>query len=265
MLRRLGRVSNANAEQRVVVAHPDHFFYGNIAADIINFKKYGGLNNHCHNWNIQDRLESLVTTETERAFMLGYLCHLATDVTAHNHFVPFHLVFGLPPKYLGHPYWEALADGSVSDADWDIVARIKRNRTISRNDRLIHKAVKWKALGMRSNKWIFNNILLLNLRKSWRDIIRTAHTREKLYPLQEAFFEDCRRRCIDDMLAVFERQNLMLLKLRDPTGRAALRSASRMRRELRRRYFSVDERRELSRHLAQAAFGEPGKYPTPSL
>src|SRR5262245_37826704 len=67
-------------EHKLVLDHPDAFFYGNIAADLINFKNYGGMKNHCHNWNIQERLSLLAETSLERAFVLGYLCHLAADV-----------------------------------------------------------------------------------------------------------------------------------------------------------------------------------------
>ena len=35
--------------------YPNDFLYGNIAADIITMKKFGGIDNHCHNWNIHQR------------------------------------------------------------------------------------------------------------------------------------------------------------------------------------------------------------------
>ncbi|MGH9362083.1 MAG: zinc dependent phospholipase C family protein [Thermoanaerobaculia bacterium] len=239
---------------KVVLAHADAFYYGNIAADIINLKNYGGVKNHCHNWNIEDRLEALARTDLERAFVLGYLCHLAADVIAHNHFIPYHVVHGLPPRLLGHAYWEALADAEVTDEEWDIVADLRHDRTLHANDKLIWSAVRWKALGHRSYKWIFNNILLLNLRRSWRELIRAARSRRGRHPLDAEFFHHCRTRCVHDMLAVFEREKLSLLKLRDPTGRAALRAARVLRRDLLLEHGSHEGAKTASRRLAREAY-----------
>jgi hypothetical protein len=130
-----------------VLAHPLPFLYGNIAADIINFKSYGGVKNHCHNWNIQERLESLAQSDGARAFILGYLCHLAADIVAHNHFVPYHVVYNFPPRLLGHAYWEAMADSKVRDVEWHQIDRLKRAKSIHAFDRLVHRAVRWRALG----------------------------------------------------------------------------------------------------------------------
>jgi hypothetical protein len=116
---------------------------------------------------------------------------------------------------------------------------------------------------MRSNKWIFNNILLLSLRKSWRDVIRVAHSREKRFPLRGDFFRACRERSLADMLAVFDPASLLVLKLRDPRGKASLRAATRMRRELRRAFGNGDRGRDVSERVAHAAFGTPGHYPEP--
>ncbi|MBI4582630.1 MAG: zinc dependent phospholipase C family protein [Planctomycetes bacterium] len=254
LLQRLRRSPKPSVEQQLVLYHPDHFYYGNIAADIINFKNFGGIKNNCHNWNIHERLLSEVTTDTERAFVLGYLCHLAADVIAHNHFVPFHLLHKLPPRYLGHPYWEAVADGTVGDEDWNIIAALKRNRRLRRNDRLIHRAVRRKALGMRSNKWIFNNITLISLRKAWREFIRKAHQRERRYPLHGEFFKACWTRCFEDMLKVFDADQLLILKLQDPTGRGALRGALHLRRELLRHHPDAAEARRYSIPMAHTVY-----------
>src|SRR6185295_16750537 len=117
-------------------------------------------------------------------------------------------------------YWEALADADVTDDEWDIVAILRWDRTLHQNDRLIWSAVRWRAFGSRPNKWIFNNIILLNLRRSWRELIRMARIRRGRYPIDHEFFRHCWSRCIHDMLSVFQEERLPLLKLRDPTGRA---------------------------------------------
>jgi hypothetical protein len=256
VLHRLRRMRNPNHDQAIVVRHYSAFLYGNVAADIINFKAYGGVKNHCHNWNIQERLEKLAADDAARAFVLGYLCHLAADTIAHNHFVPYHFVYNFPPRLLGHFYWEALADAQVRDADWHTLDKLKRSKTIHQYDRLVHRAVKWRALGLRSNKWIFNNILLINCREKWRAAIRGVESNARRHPLDRGFFDRCRGASLKQMLAVFHLRRLALLKARDPTGRVALQGALRLRRELLRDHGARSRARDVSRALAQAAYAK---------
>jgi len=255
LLHRFQRKRRPGPDQELVLRHPREFLYGNIAADIINFKAFGGIKNHCHNWSIHERLEALTADDGSRAFVLGYLCHLAADVIAHNHLVPYHLVYAFPPRVLGHAYWEAMADVHVSDREWHEIDALKRSKTIHAFDRMVHRAVRRKALGLRSNKWIFNNILLLSCRQRWRTLVRSVQNGARAYPLDAAFDSLCRRRSLYQMLAVFHEHRLTLLKARDPTGRAALLGAGRMRRELKRELGHRARAREIAREMARAAFG----------
>jgi hypothetical protein len=256
LLERLRRKQTCNPAQKLALKYPQPFLYGNIAADIINFKSYGGIKNHCHNWNIHERLDGLAESPAARAFTLGYLCHLSADVVAHNHFVPYHIVYNFPPRILAHPYWEAMADGRVSDGQWHAIDRLKKNPGIHAFDRLVHRAVRWKALGLRSNKWIFNNILLITCRQRWREMIRVMESSAKRHPLDDAFYLQCRRESLRRMLAVFHPRRLAVLKVSDPTGKVALQGATRLRRELLRDFGQRSKARTLARHLAQEAYGK---------
>jgi len=255
LVARLRRKRRRNAAQDLVLAHPLPFLYGNIAADIINFKSYGGVKNHCHNWNIQERLESLAESEAARAFICGYLCHLAADIVAHNHFVPYHVVYNFPPRLLGHAYWEAMADSKVRDTEWHQIDRLKRTKSIHAFDHLVHHAVRWRALGLRSNKWIFNNILLINCRQRWREVIRIVEKSARKHPLDEAFYQRCRHQSLRHMLSVFYPRRFALLKTQDPTGRAALQGAARLRRELLRDFGRRSLARPVACDLAREAYG----------
>lgn len=255
LLGRFRRMRRVNAAQAIAMANPEPFLYGNIAADIINFKAYGGIKNHCHNWNIEERLESLAKSDAARAFILGYLCHLAADVIAHNHFVPFHVVFSFPPRVFGHAYWEAMADSHVSDVEWHAIDALKRNRALHAFDQMVHDAVERRALGIRSNRWIFNNILLISCRKEWRDLVRSVAKNATKHPLEEAFHRKARAVSLRNMLSVFHPRRLAVLKARDPTGLEALRGAQRLRRGLLIDLGHRARAREISRELARAAFG----------
>jgi hypothetical protein len=71
----------------------DAYDYGNLAADIINFKAFGGAYSHCHRWKILEEMRALSTSRRQKRSS-SYLSHLAADTIAHNHFVP------LPPRAL---------------------------------------------------------------------------------------------------------------------------------------------------------------------
>lgn len=253
LLERLRRARRLRPNQELALRYPGAFLYGNIAADIINFKAFGGIKNHCHNWNVHERLEALANDDESFAFILGYLCHLAADIVAHNHFVPYHMVYNFPPRILGHPYWEAIADTGISDREWHTIDRLKETR-MHAYDVMVHRAVRLRVLGLRSNRWIFNNILLINSRQNWRQFIRSVSLQSRRHPLDQAFFELCRERSLQNMLAVFYLRRLALLKVKDPTGKQAIRGARVLRRELLQDFGSREKARTVAASLARQAY-----------
>lgn len=149
--------------------------YGNIAADIINFKAYGGAYTHCHRWKIVDEMNELATSPRQRAFVMGYLSHLAADTIAHNHFVPYHLARYARTKGLGHLYWEMMADRFVPESRWQRVTTLKNQDALDELDDLVNRTVPRKALSMSTNKMIFNHVLLVSERERWRNSMARLH------------------------------------------------------------------------------------------
>src|SRR6185503_3351564 len=151
------------------------FLYGNIAADIINFKAYGGHYNPCHRWTIVREMRARARARAEEAFALGYLAHLAADTIAHNHYVPYHLARYARARGLGHLYWEMNADRFVPVERWEIVPKLKKRADLSELDELVNRTVAKKALSMRTNKLIFNHVLLVSERERWRSGVARIH------------------------------------------------------------------------------------------
>ncbi len=162
------------------------YFYGNIAADIINFKGWGGHYNHCHRWTIVEEMRQHASSRAEEAFILGYLSHLAADTIAHNHFVPYHLARYARTKGLGHLYWEMRADRFVPESRWRMLADLKADRSLDVLDELINRTVPKKALSMRTNKLVFNHLLLISERDQWRRGVNRLHE-IAWAPLEEGF------------------------------------------------------------------------------
>jgi hypothetical protein len=200
------------------------YLYGNIAADLINFKAWGGHYNHCHRWTIVSEMRARATSRAGEAFALGYLSHLAADTIAHNHYVPYHLARYARHKGLGHLYWEMRADGYVPDGHWRIVTALKGDRALDALDRLVNDAVPKKALSMRTNKLLFNHVLLISERDRWRRGVARLSGFSSA-PLEPEFLEGFRRAAVGRIRLALEPDGLTTLLHIDTNGKAAQNAA----------------------------------------
>ena len=219
------------------------YFYGNIAADIINFKGYGGHYNHCHRWTIVREMQARAGSAAEEAFALGYLSHLAADTIAHNHYVPYHLARYARSKGLGHLYWEMRADGHVPEGHWRIVTNLKQDRSLDALDRLVNEAVPRKALSMRTNKLLFNHVLLISERDRWRRGVARLSGMSSA-PLEAEFLERFRNAAVGRIRLALEPEGLATLLHIDTNGKAAQHGAWQARKQALKRISSARRERE---------------------
>ena len=238
------------------------YFYGNIAADIINFKAWGGHYNHCHRWTIIEEMQSHASSPAEEAFVLGYLSHLAADTIAHNHFVPYHLTRYARAKGLGHLYWEMRADSFVPESRWQLVKTLKSDRVLDRLDELVNQTVPKKALSMRTNKLLFNHVLLISERDRWRRGVDRLHGMSAA-PLDKAFLEVFRRAAVARVRLALSKDGLASLQHIDTNGKLAQKTAWNTRKRLLRTLSSAEGRRAAG-EAAAARFLEGMESPPSS-
>jgi len=239
----------SSSRARLLREERSAFFYGNIAADVISFKNYGGPYNNCHRWELLDDMRALSSTPAEEAFILGYASHLAADTIAHNHFVPYHLARYARTKGLGHVYWEMRADQFVSEERWKTVTALKADRRLDPLDDLLNRAVRRKALSMRANKMLFNHVLLISERDRWRRGVTRLH-RMAWAPLERSFLDRFRRAAVGRIRLALSPGGLRQLSRVDTNGRAAQREAWKTRRGLMRLFASSAKRRAASEEAA---------------
>ncbi len=194
--------------------------YGHIAADLINFKAFGGHYNHCHRWTIVEEMRELARSPAEQAFALGYLAHLAADTIAHNHFVPYHLARFARGRELGHLYWEMNADRFVADERWDVVSRLKDNPQLQSLDQLVNRTVPQKALSMGTNKLIFNHVLLVSERKRWRAGMELMHPLPQVQ-LTRGFLDMFREAAVARIVLALSPRGVQRLSHLDTSGKQA--------------------------------------------
>jgi hypothetical protein len=250
------------AETAALIAdHRAAFQYGNIAADIINFKGVGGHYNHCHRWTIIEEMRAHASTDEERAFVLGYLAHLAADTIAHNHFVPYHLARYARVRGLGHLYWEMNADRFVPQERWDVVSRLKQRPELTALDRLVNATVRRKALSMGTNKVIFNHVLLVSEREQYRRGIARLHPIGRL-KLKKGFLDLFRTAAVDRIFLALRPGGLQRLAHIDTNGKQAQKRAMQMRRGVLQRLAPGRVRQGISEQLA-APFLQGMQSPPP--
>jgi len=225
------------------------FLYGSIAADIINFKAYGGDYNHCHRWSIVEEMRELADSPRQEAFIAGYLAHLAADTIAHNHFVPYHLCRFARTRGFGHLYWELSADRFIPEARWDVITTIKALPALEELDELVNHTVPKKALSMGTNKAIFNHVLLISERNSWRKMMARLHPREKVQ-LKKGFLQMFQRAACERVRLSLRPRGFEKIKAHDPNGKAAQKKAMGLRRKIVARWAPGRLRNEESVELA---------------
>jgi hypothetical protein len=227
----------------------DAYDYGNIAADIINFKAYGGSYSHCHRWSIIEDMRGLAESSRQEAFVYGYLSHLAADTIAHNHFVPYHLARYARTKGLGHLYWELNADRMVPVERWTRISELKRLDALDELDELVNRTVPRKALSMGTNKAIFNHVLLVSERDRWRHAMERIHPRRNV-SLERGFLRMFQEAAVDRVRLALRPSGFRAIQCVDANGKDAQKRAMRLRTKLVHRLIPGRLRAEAGADLA---------------
>ena len=209
---------------------PFDFLYGCISADITIGKKFTHHLHHCHSWRIGRKFLDAADSESRRACALGYLAHLGADTIGHSFFVPYKMVRSYNTPLLRHTYWEMRLETMVDPEVWKLAKEISR-RDFRDNDRLMQKVIAETLFSFRTNKQIFNSLLLISRLRQWRRVLH-SHSHVSKWTISE---EDAKeylhlaREAATDILA--RGQESPYWKA-DPTGERALQAAKMIRRNL---------------------------------
>lgn len=247
----------------LIFANPLDFYYGAIAPDIVVAKGFAHYLNHCHRWTVGLEVQDAARTDSEKAFAWGYLGHLASDVVAHNYYVPYKMILGFGQRGRNHPFWEMRFDTLAPDQVWDIPKAISA-RMHPENDELLKKVLSRQLFSFETNKVFFNNVILMGRFRQWQGIIRNAlASKEPVLDMTRA--ERYKTLSQEAMTAVLnDREDAWCFRA-DPTGAQCLKAADTIRRELRKslragllsREDFVHILEKYRPHLEASIYGEP--------
>ncbi|MBI5560465.1 MAG: zinc dependent phospholipase C family protein [Deltaproteobacteria bacterium] len=210
---------------------PYDFLYGNISADIVVGKNLVEELKHCHGWNFGFKLLKKAGSDSQRAFAYGYLCHLASDSIAHNHFIPEMMVKSFSARLLRHGYWELRFDLLAGRGVWEIPKNMVKS--VHRdNDRLLRDSLEDTPLSFRTNKTIFSGILSLNRIEHWHRMLGILSSKSR-WALTRKEKDRYLGLSVDAAMDFLSHGTRAACTRKDPVGRDNLRLARATRKKLR--------------------------------
>ncbi len=158
------------AIRAIIEAHPLHFLYGSIAADISFAKKYVPQGRHCHHWHVGEEILAAADSPRLSAVGYGYLAHLAADTVAHNFFVPRQLLTTSTTQAIGHTYWEHRMDMHIGEEYLKKARHLVMENDHSEADALFDQVLSDTIFSFRTNQRIFRGMIRFSDNDRWQQV-----------------------------------------------------------------------------------------------
>lgn len=141
--------------------YPQDFIYGSIMADMIFGKKFLPESKRGHDWKTGFRFLEEARKGSEKAFIYGYLCHLAADTVAHETLTG-------DKQDIGHTWAEMKVDSMIDKTYW------RKSVTIGmdvqrRNDRFLETSLESFLFSQKTNKRIYKSMVFLSFLNKKRE------------------------------------------------------------------------------------------------
>jgi hypothetical protein len=217
--------------RKLMKAHPDDFIYGASAPDIIIGKKLAGYMHHCHNWRMGWLILNEAETDRQRAGAYGYLMHLAADVVAHNYYIPFKIVRSYDARMLSHMYWEMRFDLGIKEEAWKRLGKLAKHE-FKEFDDLLNRILRKTIFSFKTNKRIFNGILVLQKMRSMRHSLG-LYARKSRWHIEEENRQHYLDLVIESAMDFLAHPETAACLEMDPTGEARIAYARNLRRRIR--------------------------------
>ncbi|MBI4404979.1 MAG: zinc dependent phospholipase C family protein [Deltaproteobacteria bacterium] len=209
---------------------PD-YLYGCIAADITLGKAFVDYIYNCHNFDVGLSLLGHARHDAEKAFVYGYLSHLAADTVSHNYFIPYQNVEHFDDGRFKHAYWEVRLDTYFGDRVWHEVEEIMRNPRTHAHDRLMDSALRDTIFSFRTNRIFFSSMLAIQRFKKWQAIIKNVN-RFSMRQFHSHHLAEYNKLALSGIIRFLSEGKKSRVYLVDPTGAKVMEEAATVRKML---------------------------------
>ncbi len=216
--------------QELLGRYPYDFYYGCISADIIIGKKFTHYLDHCHSWRVGKQVLDAAQSDRQKACAYGYLAHLAMDTIGHSYFVPYKIVRTFTTTITKHTYWEMRLEAEVKPEIWKLAQTLSKEN-FRENDSLLRGVLANTLFSFRTNKQIFNSILLLSRLKQSQRMLRSL-SRSSKWALEKKDLLEYLTMAREAAVDVLRHQEESPYWKADPSGERALKAAKMIRRNL---------------------------------
>ncbi len=214
----------------LIETFPYDFLYGNVSADIVVGKNLVEELKHCHNWKVGFKLLKKADSNSQKAFALGYLSHLAADTVAHNHFIPEMMIRSFSARTLRHIYWEMRFDALSDKRVWELPKKMVKE-IHDDNDRLLDSIIEDTPLSFRTNKTIFSSMMSLQRFQQWHRMLNLLSDRSR-WALHREDKEKFFAASFEAVMGLLNHEHKAACVKKDPTGKHNLNAAKFMRKKL---------------------------------
>lgn len=222
----------APAVRAIIAGREEWFVYGSVAADIVVGKKFAGEYDNCHNWHIGRAVLMAARTDRERSAAYGYLAHLASDVIAHNYYIPYKIIKSYRARLISHTYWEMRFDMHVRQGVWDKMTHMISG-DFSPFDNLLEDILKHVLFSFRTSKTIFSGILAFQKFKQFRKTFAVYAKKSKYRLDTESISHYMRLAKSASLECLANPENAGCLE-GDPVGKYKIEYANWIRRKIKR-------------------------------
>lgn len=237
--------------QQLLSEYPLDFLYGNISPDIVIGKRFLPYHKHCHNWNIAKDLIDFASSPSQKSFAYGYITHLASDVIAHNYFVPVQTISTFRTRTLTHLYWETRLDNKVEREIWYFTEKFK-SCDFSKNEYLMERVLSYNLFPFVVSKKIYKGYVLFSSLEQWNKAINMIKNFSK-YKIEPEFLEDIKKLSLEFSIQVLLRKDDLHIYLNDPMGKKSISIAQMIRKNLKQKFninnFNNEEEEKLYQHF----------------
>jgi len=235
-----------HAVSSIITHYSTDFLYGCMAADITLGKKFVEYIYNCHNFDVGLGLLDHARNPAEKAFVYGYIAHLATDTVSHNFFVPYQNIEHFESRRFRHAYWEVRLDQFYGDRVWHDVQLIIKNPRNHTHDQLLDTALEDTLFSFKTNKVLFSSMLAVQRLRKWQLFVKSVN-RLSAMQLNPHHISEYNKLAVSAIIRLLSEGKDSCVYRVDPTGCKTLEEVADIRHML----HKLRKKGELTREMHQ--------------